>query len=110
MISKTTIVAWTWPLPVEEAPEPDWRAAPEAPRMKKRTVSNRIPRRAHWDEALDGLHRQAGNVRRGTTDALLTAREDALNIRKALLEGDGRAALARADWLVDCIDEYLSEG
>ena len=78
--------------------------------MKKRTVSNRIPRRTPWDEALDDLHRQARNARRGTTDALLTAREDALKIRKAVLEGDREAALAEADWLVDCIDEYLSEG
>lgn len=109
MIRKTTIVAWTWP-PVEEAPEPEWRATPEAPRMKKRTVSNRIPRGTRCDEALDGPHRQAGNARRGTTDALLTVREDALGIRKAVLEGDREAALARADWLVDCIDEYLSEG
>lgn len=109
MISKTTIVAWTWP-PVEETPGPEWHAAPEAPRMKKRTVSNRIPRRTHWDEALDDLHRQARNARRGTTDALLTVREDALKIRKAVLEGDREAALAGADWLVDCIDEYLSEG
>ena len=101
MIGKMTIVAWTWP-PVEETPEPEWHATPEAPRMKKRTVSNRIPRRTHWDEALDDLHRQARNVRRGTTDALLTAREDALRIRESLLRG--------VDWLVDCIDEHLSEG
>ena len=46
--------------------------------------------------------------RRG--DALMTARDDLLEIRKALLDGNCRSALRRTDWLLDCIEEEIAGG
>ena len=42
--------------------------------------------------------------------ALLTARADLLEIRKALLDGNCRSALRRTDWLLDCIEEEIAGG
>lgn len=101
MIRRTTIFALTWP---EEAQStrPDWTRETHVRRESNRIEDNEVPPRGG----------RRGHVRapRRDTDALLTAREDALRIRESLLRGDDRDALARADWLVDCIDEYLSEG
>lgn len=88
------IVAATWSWPGEGDDEP------------RRKGDNRLP---EAKQEHGRLLRRARRERRDT-DALLTAREDALRIRKAVLDGDRRAALAEADWLVDAIDEYLSEG
>ena len=100
MTSKTTIVAWTWPEEAQSA-GPGWTREAHVRRESNRIEDNEVPPRG-----------RRGRVRapRRDTDALLTAREDALRIRESLLRGDDRDALARADWLVDCIDEYLSEG
>lgn len=99
MTRKTTIVVWTGPetaLPEQ----PDWTRETHVRRESNRIEDNEIPPRG-----------RRGRVRapRRDTDALLTAREDVLRIRESLLRGDDRDALACADWLVDCIDEYLSE-
>lgn len=43
-------------------------------------------------------------------DALMTARDDLLEIRKALLDGNCKSALRRTDWLLDCIEEEIAGG
>lgn len=43
-------------------------------------------------------------------DALLTARADLLEIRKALLDGNCKSALRRTDWLLDCLEEEIMGG
>lgn len=69
-------------------------------------------RRAAEAERMFGLE-IGGNgkprARRKTADAVLTARNDLLEIREALLAGDGRKALRRVDWTLDQIDNWLAE-
>lgn len=91
---------------------------------KKRGV-NRFPEAANADEALEAIRRMVAGEdeergkpqpkaepkkekRRG--DALLTARADLLEIRKALLDGNRISALRRTDWLLDCIEEEIAGG
>lgn len=69
-------------------------------------------RRADEAERMFGL-KIGGNgkprPRRKTADAVLTARNDLVEIREALLAGDDRKALRRADWTLDQIDNWLAE-
>lgn len=50
------------------------------------------------------------SARSRSVNALLTARDDVLHIRRALLAGDDKTALRRTDWLLDCIEEHIAEG
>lgn len=101
MTMRTTIFAWTWPEEAQSA-RPDRTCGTPVRRESNRIEDNEVPPR--------GGRRGRVRAPRRDTDALLTAREDALRIRESLLRDDDRGALACADWLVDCIDEYLSEG